>query len=69
MAMRISMRTMIKNNVEYLYTAENTVNVAICHSMTESQNKKKNRHSIAHPIQKTCTEHLKVLNSVPEVLR
>ena len=35
------MRTMIKNNVEYLYTAENTVNVAICHSMTESQNKKK----------------------------
>lgn len=41
MAMRISMRTMIKNNVEYLYTAENTVNVAICHSKTESQNKKK----------------------------
>ena len=35
------MRTMIKNNVEYLYTAENTVNVAICHSKTESQNKKK----------------------------
>ena len=32
---------MIKNNVEYLYTAENTVNVAICHSKTESQNKKK----------------------------
>lgn len=43
MAMRISMRTMIKNKVEYLYTAENTVNVAICHSKTESQNLKKNQ--------------------------
>lgn len=57
---------MIKNNVEYLYTKTQSL---LPFDEGPSHGIKKNQSSDRSFYTKTCTEHLKVLNSVPEDLR
>lgn len=56
---------MIKNNVEYLYKKQSLLPF----DEGPSHGIKKNQSSDRSFYTKTCTEHLKVLNSVPEDLR